>query len=441
MLLEYARKGDLSVYLQSREKISEQEASHYLFQLLHAINHIHNQDIIHRDIKLDNILINEDLKVKLCDFGWVSPPGDPLRHILCGTYQYMPPEVILQKPYDCKVDIWSFGICAYELIHGFTPFVDKSVPLMTHKILNSTFKIDDHVSQPFRNLLNLCINPDPSRRPTAAELIKHDFFHNVFSYYYTSADTGSRKYQNDKLPEGKDNSFESKSRVNLMNYTRFKSQQGDDSSRSSYDTTPKSTGSQEPAAVYCPNLKLITKGVVPAELMKMDAYRQNLCDIEPAEPSEGITFENIHEYVEFDIDFGGALDYIKEKGNSIYKLFYSSPQKPIYTSKKYKTPVELKRILNKGFGEESYHSFAGFKSPINEDSFKVRSKMNYINGIEQFRKDIPDTPELHAQSPAPINMIGGNSSPPNTLMRMVYDFFGSKESPKPQTSIIQVHKA
>ena len=75
---------------------------------------------MHRDIKTQNILINKDNQAKLCDFGFASILE--YRSTLCGTFQYMAPEMIQKKPYDYKIDIWALGILLFELIQGYAPF-------------------------------------------------------------------------------------------------------------------------------------------------------------------------------------------------------------------------------------------------------------------------------------------------------------------------------
>ena len=103
--------------------------------MLQGVEYFHARDIIHRDIKEENILISEGEIFKLCDFGWASASDYPYRNVMCGTYEYMAPEIILQQRYSHRIDIWPIGILAYELVHGHTPFVGPNVDEMFERVL------------------------------------------------------------------------------------------------------------------------------------------------------------------------------------------------------------------------------------------------------------------------------------------------------------------
>ena len=184
ILLDYASKGDLKRYFLKRGKLEEGEAVHILFQLLHALDYIHARDVIHRDIKLENILVADDLTVKLCDFGWASPPDDFNRNVVCGTYEYMAPETITCQHYNSKIDIWSFGVLAYELVHGRTPFSDRTVEGIKQKILEGNFSINSSTSEQYKRLIFMCLEYLPDRRPTARDIIGYPIFALVKSVYY-----------------------------------------------------------------------------------------------------------------------------------------------------------------------------------------------------------------------------------------------------------------
>lgn len=177
--MEFASKGDYFRYFQKVGKLGEYEVAQVIYQLLLALKYIHDKDIIHRDIKLENILMDEDKVIKLCDFGWCSPPGDPQRNLLAGTYEYMAPEVVKREKYSTKIDIWSIGVLAFELLHRYTPFKGPNVAAITGNIVAGQYNIDYNVSQDFRDFIKKCLAYKPADRPTAQQLLEHPVFNDV----------------------------------------------------------------------------------------------------------------------------------------------------------------------------------------------------------------------------------------------------------------------
>lgn len=184
LLLEFAAKGDYYKYFKKVGHIEEAEAAEAIYQLLLALNYLHEKDIIHRDIKLENILIDQNMTIKLCDFGWCSPPDDPERNLLAGTYEYMAPEVIKRQKYGVKVDIWSLGVLAFELLHQYTPFKGRSTADISGKIIKGEFTLGYHISPKFRDLIQSCLEYNPSSRPSTTSLLQHPVFQTLKNRVY-----------------------------------------------------------------------------------------------------------------------------------------------------------------------------------------------------------------------------------------------------------------
>ena len=120
LLLEYASNGCLFFYINSREGLSEKLALRFLYQTSLAVRYLHGNKIVHRDIKPENILLDGEFNVKLCDFGWSCYlEDDDCRMSLCGTYEYMSPEILDHLGHTSKADIWGLGILLYEMLHGW----------------------------------------------------------------------------------------------------------------------------------------------------------------------------------------------------------------------------------------------------------------------------------------------------------------------------------
>ena len=111
VILEYAPKGDLFKLLHRSLFIPESDLERMFVQILLAFDHIHERSILHRDLKPENILLNDKLDAKLCDFGWSAKYSEKEnRETLCGTAEYMAPEIIYGKKQTQKTDVWALGI-------------------------------------------------------------------------------------------------------------------------------------------------------------------------------------------------------------------------------------------------------------------------------------------------------------------------------------------
>lgn len=131
LILEYAPKGQLYDILQKRERFSERRAAMYINSLARALRYCHSKHVIHRDIKPENLLLGYKGEIKIADFGWSVHAPSSRRTTLCGTLDYLPPEMIQFQNYDYNVDIWSLGVLAYEFLVGSPPFEAKSHTLVS----------------------------------------------------------------------------------------------------------------------------------------------------------------------------------------------------------------------------------------------------------------------------------------------------------------------
>ena len=182
LILEYCSSGSaVDLMLSMGRTLSEVEVSTIMKMVLKGLIYIHKLNLIHRDIKGSNIMLSEDGYAKLGDFGiGIQLKNNEFRTSKKGSPHWMSPQVILNKNYDTKTDIWSLGITCLELVEGEPPFADLNPDDVMNKISNNPPKAEDIINikehtDEFINFVNLCLEVNPKKRPTAEVLIEHPF--------------------------------------------------------------------------------------------------------------------------------------------------------------------------------------------------------------------------------------------------------------------------
>mmetsp|Transcript_18325 Transcript_18325/g.22275 ORF Transcript_18325/g.22275 Transcript_18325/m.22275 type:complete len:302 (+) Transcript_18325:1-906(+) len=164
LILEYAARGELYKYLQAQERFSEDKAARYVLQLSKALDYCHSKHIIHRDIKPENLLIGFNGEVKIADFGWSVHAPSSRRKTLCGTLDYLPPEMIQGLTHDDRVDIWSLGVLTYEFLVGEPPFEAEGHSATYKRIAHVDLHFPIYVSDLARDFIRKLLQKEPSAR-------------------------------------------------------------------------------------------------------------------------------------------------------------------------------------------------------------------------------------------------------------------------------------
>ncbi|XP_028753305.1 serine/threonine-protein kinase SRK2B-like [Neltuma alba] len=186
IVMEYAAGGELFERICNAGRFSEDEARYFFQQLISGVNYCHSMQICHRDLKLENTLLDGSPapRLKICDFGYSK---SSLLHSrpksTVGTPAYIAPEVLSRREYDGKLaDVWSCGVTLYVMLVGAYPFEDQEDPRNFRKTINRImsvqYKIPDyvHISQDCRHLLSRIFVANPARRITIKEIKSHPWF-------------------------------------------------------------------------------------------------------------------------------------------------------------------------------------------------------------------------------------------------------------------------
>jgi NIMA (never in mitosis gene a)-related kinase len=190
IFMEYAEGGTLSdkilEFKVKDKRFDNKTVLNWIAQIVLGVMLMHSKNILHRDLKTQNLFLAKDNVVKIGDFGISKelPTMSVMTKTLCGTPYFMPPEVCKGEPYGEKVDIWAIGCILYELVFLKKPFESKTISGVFHKIINkpleSTYEdIDDNIKM----LLMAMLDKDPSRRPSIWELSQTPCIHECINNF------------------------------------------------------------------------------------------------------------------------------------------------------------------------------------------------------------------------------------------------------------------
>ena len=181
IVMEYICAGDLLSYIKKRGKLTEQVAKYIFKQIVLSLQYIHSHSIVHRDIKLDNILIDLDNNIKICDFGVskIIKKGESMIE-QCGTPAYIAPEILLNQGYEgFSVDIWSAGVVLYAMLGGTVPFKGNNINELHDLIIKGEFKPLKEISPEATHLIKNILEVDPKKRITTKDILVHPWLINV----------------------------------------------------------------------------------------------------------------------------------------------------------------------------------------------------------------------------------------------------------------------
>lgn len=187
LIMELASNGNLYNFIQKnkKDKIKNMDLiKKLIIQTIEIIKYLHSLNIIYRDIKPENILLDKDYNVKLCDYGWATyfTPGKFLT-VYCGTPEYVSPEMLKKYPYNEKVDIWGIGVLIFELVFGYAPFSSNFNEDRYNNIKSGKIKWPDDLNEEYqkiKDLIEKILKVNPNDRISLNDIENHPWLKNTF---------------------------------------------------------------------------------------------------------------------------------------------------------------------------------------------------------------------------------------------------------------------
>lgn len=181
MVLEYVNGGELFDKIASRGKLQEKEGRRLFQQLIDGVSYCHDKGVFHRDLKLENILIDGKGDIKVSDFGLSAFPqhfrSDGLLHTTCGSPNYVAPEILANRGYNgAAADIWSCGVILYVILTGYLPFDDRNLAVLYQKITRGDVQIPKWLSSGAQRIIKRILDPNPLTRISMPEIKADPWF-------------------------------------------------------------------------------------------------------------------------------------------------------------------------------------------------------------------------------------------------------------------------
>ncbi|XP_030634373.1 MAP/microtubule affinity-regulating kinase 4 isoform X2 [Chanos chanos] len=174
LIMEYASGGEVFDYLVSHGRMKEKEARAKFRQIVSAVHYCHQKNIVHRDLKAENLLLDADSNIKIADFGFSNEftLGNKL-DTFCGSPPYAAPELFQGKKYDGpEVDIWSLGVILYTLVSGSLPFDGQNLKELRERVLRGKYRVPFYMSTDCEGILRRFLVLNPSKRCTLEQIMR-----------------------------------------------------------------------------------------------------------------------------------------------------------------------------------------------------------------------------------------------------------------------------
>jgi BR serine/threonine kinase len=177
MFLELARGGELFDLLVAKRRLDLPLACAFFREIIDGLEYLHSHGICHRDLKAENILLDERNHIKIADFGFARWMGTNLAHKSCGSPHYAAPEIVEGRIYDPRFsDIWSCGVILFAMVAGHLPFDDPSIRMVLSKVREGRYSMPDIFPPDLRDLISQMLEVDVDERIKLADIKRHPIF-------------------------------------------------------------------------------------------------------------------------------------------------------------------------------------------------------------------------------------------------------------------------
>nr|XP_040149250.1 serine/threonine-protein kinase PLK4 isoform X3 [Ictidomys tridecemlineatus] len=178
LVLEMCHNGEMNRYLKNRRKpFSENEARHFMHQIITGMLYLHSHGILHRDLTLSNLLLTRNMNIKIADFGLATQLTMPheKHYTLCGTPNYISPEIATRSAHGLESDVWSLGCMFYTLLIGRPPFDTDTVKNTLNKVVLADYEMPTFLSREAKDLIHQLLRRNPADRLSLSSILDHPF--------------------------------------------------------------------------------------------------------------------------------------------------------------------------------------------------------------------------------------------------------------------------
>ncbi|ESO04961.1 hypothetical protein HELRODRAFT_185535 [Helobdella robusta] len=370
ILLELCRRRSLMELHKRRKTVTEPEARYFVHQIALACDHLHQMHIIHRDLKLGNLFLNDDMEIKIGDFGLATRVdfSGERKKTLCGTPNYIAPEVLGKKGHSYEVDAWSLGCILYTLLVGKPPFETSNLKDTYARIKRNEYHIPaGRASLQAKSLIERLLQADPTQRPSMQHVLRDEFFTSGFMPHGLPTSCLSTAPRFDLLRAadiGRRPLAEVNDGGNALTVAQSTIQKDHEGGGLLVDDKNDKRLSEEPADCYLSELLHLLSSVTNSK-----NFDKPICNEEEAEDPAAVPIYWVCKWVDYSDKYGLGYQLCD---NSIGVLFNDSSRMLLASNGENMQYIEKE-------GSEHFHNIRAFPETLTKKVTLLKYFKNYMN--------------------------------------------------------------